>query len=277
MKITVLVDNYTYIDRYYYGEPGLSFYIENDRDNILFDLGYSDIYLKNMSLMGIDKEKVNKILFSHGHNDHIGGLKHWHQSTPDKIVDIITHPHTFKKRLDEVEEYGTDLSEGEIMSRFNVIYKTIPYQFSDRLFYLGEIPEINDFEVRENMGTIYLDEESCEINNIRNEIDLTLDDSALVYDGVNGLTIITGCSHSGICNIIEYAKQITNKNTVNTIIGGLHLFKANEQLRNTIRYLKDNSVRTIYPCHCTSLNVKVELSKHFIVEEVGVGLNLSFD
>jgi len=34
MKLTVLVDNNTYIDRYFLGEPGLSFFIE-DEDRLL--------------------------------------------------------------------------------------------------------------------------------------------------------------------------------------------------------------------------------------------------
>ncbi len=30
MKLTVLVDNNTFIDRYFYGEPGVSYYIMKD-------------------------------------------------------------------------------------------------------------------------------------------------------------------------------------------------------------------------------------------------------
>ena len=47
MKLYVLVDNNTIIDSYYKGEPALSFYIEDDDCKILFDTGYSDIFLKN--------------------------------------------------------------------------------------------------------------------------------------------------------------------------------------------------------------------------------------
>jgi len=44
MKLTVLVDNNTYIDRYFLGEPALSFFIEDEKKRILFDCGYSNIF-----------------------------------------------------------------------------------------------------------------------------------------------------------------------------------------------------------------------------------------
>ena len=53
MKLTVLVDNNTYIDRYFLGEPGLSFFIEDEGKSILFDCGYSNIFFENARKMGI--------------------------------------------------------------------------------------------------------------------------------------------------------------------------------------------------------------------------------
>ena len=47
MKLTVLVDNNTFIDEYYLGEPAVSYYIEDQDIKILFDTGYSDIFIKN--------------------------------------------------------------------------------------------------------------------------------------------------------------------------------------------------------------------------------------
>ena len=47
MKLRVLVDNNTYIDRYYLGEPAVSYYIECDGIRLLFDAGYSDVFLES--------------------------------------------------------------------------------------------------------------------------------------------------------------------------------------------------------------------------------------
>ena len=51
MEITVLVDNNTLIDNYLQGEPALSFLIKGDNCKILFDTGYSDLFLKNAKLL----------------------------------------------------------------------------------------------------------------------------------------------------------------------------------------------------------------------------------
>ena len=74
------------------------------------------------------------------------------------------------------------------------------------------------------------------------------EDSAIVYKGNEGLFIITGCSHSGICNIIEYAKKICNENRILGIIGGFHLFECNKRIEKTVEYLKENSIELLYPC-----------------------------
>ena len=42
MKLKVLVDNNTYIDHYYYGEPAVSYYIEDDE----FTVGYLEYFRK---------------------------------------------------------------------------------------------------------------------------------------------------------------------------------------------------------------------------------------
>ena len=54
MKLKVLVDNNTYIDRYYLGEPAVSYYIEDGNTRLLFDTGYSDAFVSNAEKMGMD-------------------------------------------------------------------------------------------------------------------------------------------------------------------------------------------------------------------------------
>ena len=53
MDLKVLVDNNTLIDRYFLAEPGLSFYINDKGHEVLFDLGYSDIFIQNADLQSL--------------------------------------------------------------------------------------------------------------------------------------------------------------------------------------------------------------------------------
>ncbi|MDO5844607.1 MAG: MBL fold metallo-hydrolase, partial [Methanocorpusculum sp.] len=93
MQLTVIVDNYTFIYKYFYGEPGLSFYIEDDGDKILFDCGYSDLFKSNAEKIGIDLSELTKVVFSHGHDDHTGGLCELVKIIKDD-TEIIAHTDT---------------------------------------------------------------------------------------------------------------------------------------------------------------------------------------
>ena len=84
MKLTVLVDNNTLIDRYFLAEPGVAYYIEIGATKILFDTGYSDIFLKNASRMGIDLLDIDILVLSHAHLDHTWGLQHLIQAFAER-------------------------------------------------------------------------------------------------------------------------------------------------------------------------------------------------
>jgi len=110
------------------------------------------------------------------------------------------------------------------------------------------------------------------------EDDYVIDDSALVYTSPEGLVIVTGCSHAGICNIIEYAKGVCGDDRVVDIIGGFHLLAPSfEQLQGTLEYMKELQPGTVHAAHCTDLNSKMALSQVVDMREVGVGLRLVFE
>lgn len=267
MKLKVLVDNNTFIDDYYLGEPAVSYYIEDEDTKILFDAGYSDVFLKNSEKMNIDLNKLDKIIISHGHDDHTGGLKYLFDNVKNDSIEVIAHPKALDYKIKDNNYIGTSMKKEELekVSKLNLIDK--PLQISEKIIYLGEIPQINDFETRKPIGKSKCNEELVD--------DVLKDDTAIVYKSEKGLFIITGCSHSGICNIIEYAKQICNENKIYGVIGGFHLFENDERLEKTIEYLKNNNIELLYPCHCVSLKSKIEMGKKMKIHECGVGLEIN--
>jgi len=74
MELKVLVDNNTIIDRYFLAEPAVSYLITEGEVKILFDVGYSDIFIQNAKKMNELLMDIDYIVISHGHNDHTGGL-----------------------------------------------------------------------------------------------------------------------------------------------------------------------------------------------------------
>lgn len=261
MIITVLVDNNTYIDKYCFGEPGLSFYIEEGNKKILFDTGYSDIYLKNAKTFNIDLNNLDYIVLSHGHNDHTGGLKYINQINTSN-TSLLAHPNVFVERKNDGNAIGCPVSLNDLNIK-EYINGTSYYQLTENLYYLGEIKRTNDFE-KKTIGTL-----------ANGKDDSVVDDTALVYKGKNGLFIITACSHSGICNIIEYAKQITHENKIDGIMGGFHLLNDDAQLEETIKFFEKENINNLYPCHCVSLYAKTRMMRVSNVHEVGVGLTIN--
>lgn len=268
MKLKVLVDNNTYIDQYYYGEPAVSYYIEDEDTKLLLDVGYSDLFIKNSKAFGIDLENVTTIAISHGHDDHTRGLRYYFEGNFGDNVSIIAHPDAFKQKVAGNLKICSPILEDELKEKNNLILSKEPIKISKNITFLGEIPKMNDFEKRKPIGK--------QMNDKVLEDDFVFDDTALVYKSDNGIYIIAGCSHSGICNIIEYAKKVCEDIRVLGVIGGFHLFEVDEQVKNTIEYLKSNNIKELYPCHCVSFVVKAEIHKYLPVKEVGVGLEINW-
>ena len=276
MKLTVLVDNNTYIDRYFLGEPALSFFIENEGKRILFDCGYSNIFFDNARKMGINLHFLDYLALSHCHLDHTWGIETLIREYTEAQLEkqdfqkplLVAHPKIFVSTFVEgVGEIGTLLSENKIHPHFSLQLSKNPVALTENLIFLGEIPRVFPFESMPPIGR-----KAGESHD-----DFLPDDTALAYKTARGLVIITGCSHAGICNITEYAKKVCNDNHVVAIIGGLHLLNPpKEQLAGTIEYIKSLNLTALYACHCTDFNSKCELAKVAPVKEVGVGLGVEF-
>lgn len=276
MKLTVLVDNATLIDRYFLAEPGLALLIEDGGRKILFDCGYSDIFLGNAAKMGLTLHGLDHVVLSHGHLDHTWGLEplirrlseERLEGRPRRRPELTAHPAAFASvGLDDIPEIGPLLEPGKLSRHFDLHLTATPRALGERLLFLGEIPRRHDFEISEGIGA----------KEGESRPDTIPDDSALAWRGDDGLVIITGCSHAGICNIVDHAVALTGESRIQDIIGGLHLLSPTaERLRGTVDYLRGLAPLRLSPCHCTDLASKIALARAAPLREVGVGLAVSY-
>ncbi|MBE9467310.1 MAG: MBL fold metallo-hydrolase [Bacteroidetes bacterium] len=253
MNLTVLNDNAP--GGIFSSEHGLSYIIEDD-EKILFDVGPSDVFIRNAKKANIDLNEIKTIALSHGHYDHGNGLMNLKNKT------LICHPESFIKRYsrNNTKYIGLPINIEQAGKQFNLITTTKPYNISKNIIFLGEIPRENDFEAK-----------TTTFNKEDGSPDFVIDDSALAIKSEKGLIIVTGCSHAGICNIINYAIKVTGNNKVYAVIGGFHLKKDDEVTMKVINFIKKLNIERIYPSHCTELPALSKFYEHFKIKQVRSG------
>lgn len=241
MKISILCENSS-SDIGFLAEWGFSVLIETGNNRILFDTGYSDVYKLNAKKLGINLDKIDFIVLSHYHNDHSGGLKFYNFKPRKKL---IIHPQILNKL--------SKFQIKRIRSNFEVISSENPLEFSKGIYYLGEIPRRNNFE----KGMYIKDPMS--------------DDSAIAIKSKNGTIVISGCSHSGICNICEYAKEVTGQK-IYAVLGGFHLFKNDRKaVEGTVNYFKNEKFKFLFPMHCIDLPTLAQIYGNFQCKKLSSG------
>lgn len=253
LKITVLSENVA--GKWCRAEHGLSFLVEADR-KILFDTGSSVLINFNAQILGINLSEIDTIVLSHGHDDHTGGLMHFAGQR------LICHPDTFIERLRKSNStpLGIKWSEKEIRSKFKVLTSRDPVKLSEQIYFLGEIPRTTDFESR---TTAFKKSDGTD--------DFVLDDSGLAVKTNKGLVVISGCAHSGICNMILHAQKVTGTEKIQAVIGGLHLQNDDKTTRKTIDWLKSMEVDQVIPSHCTGFVAQAAIHQTYSFIQVKTG------
>lgn len=236
IKITILCENETSkrAARFCRSEWGFSAYVETEQVKILFDTGHTDLYKHNANALGIDLNQSDFVVLSHHHWDHTSGMLS-HEFKEKK--KLILHPDVLNKVSEE---------KAYIFNRdFEVIATEPSLEFASGIFFLGEIPRKMSFEQGEHKG------------------DSMLDDSAIAIKTEKGLIVLTGCSHAGICNICEHAKELTGQDLY-AVVGGFHLTKKNQAtVRKTIEYFKTENIEHICPMHCVDFPTMVSFHDEF--------------
>ena len=247
MKIITLIENLVYKPGLL-AEHGLSHLIDTGQKKILFDTGQSSAFLMNTKALDIDIKDIDKVVISHGHFDHTGGLFDL-LSVNKKAIVYVKKEIFLEKFKNEQDFIGTRKDLNKFQNR--ILFVNDITELDKDIYLMPDIPIIDhvdtnftNFNIREDTGFIQ---------------DEFLDELFLVINKNNKLSILSSCSHRGISNITRAAINHFNRK-VHLIQGGFHLKEsATDQYKAVSTYFKQINPEYIGACHCTGIENYLKL------------------
>lgn len=252
-KITILCENRAGLTEGIIGEHGFCALVEKNGEKLILDTGQGLSLIHNAHTLGIRLDNLSKIVLSHGHYDHTGGLEKL--PVQENRVDIIAHPDLFNPKYslkkgshgDKYKFIGMKQTREALESRLNArfVFLTRFTPLTDQIFYSGEIPRITDFEALDSRLLVKHPEGY--------RTDHMQDDASLLIETLSGPVILTGCAHAGIVNVMEHFSHHTGHKTFYAVIGGTHLGFLNslDQLEKTMDAFDRFQVQRLALSHCT--------------------------
>ena len=219
---------------------------------VLFDAGVTpDGVIGNLDRLAVRPDTFEAIVLSHGHFDHVMGLQGLARRGGARRLPVLLHPDFWTRRRlagpDRAFELPTPSRSAIEGAGFTVIEdRQASFLLDGMLLVTGEVDRTTDFET--GMPPAHQAFRDGEWAPDR----LVHDDQAIVvHVRDKGLVVLTGCGHSGIVNIVRYAKRLTGVDHVYAILGGLHL-REGEIIPRTVAALAEEAPDVVVPAHCTS-------------------------
>ena len=268
--ITVLYDAFG-SDSALHKDWGYAAFIEYAGKRILFDTGNNpDILAQNAKAKQIDLSKLDFVVMSHRHGDHMGGLAYLLSVNPN--VKIYAPKESFGV-------YG-----GDLPSSFYRKDASLP---AEQRYYGGVPPEVLRFGSAWPGGHFQLVDKNTEIAPGIHLIALVSDkpgtlelrELSLAINTPDGMALVVGCSHPGIDKIVEAAAAINPR--IHFIGGGFHLVVSSDaEIARIVTALHDMfKVEYVAPGHCTGEPAFAALKKafadHYLYAGLGTTLTLN--
>lgn len=248
-KITSVYDEGAVEETSLIGAEGFSILIEADGQKILFDTGKRGRYLThNMMCLDIEADDIDKVVISHGHSDHVGGLD-----------DLI-------KERESVLEIFAPASAMGTKKLFGASGVYVPEEFSDK----AKIITIEDWtELSEHVHI----SPPTDTGDGKTE-------SFILLSARKGPVVISACSHCGVDRIMDMVKEKTGSYP-RAYIGGVHIGKKDKAKAAEIAsFFTNRNCTERYLNHCTGVNGIMYLRTELGLKEVNdfyVGESVDFE
>ena len=265
MLLYALIENRNNNNRNLYAEPGLSLYCEINGKKVLIDAGLSDKFIKNAEKMNRDINDIDICIITHGHLDHSGGLY--------RLLSINKKVKVYMKTTAAQEHY-TKLFH--IVNQIGIPKKVFD-DYKDRICFVDETMQI--------VSGLYVITEINKLSQfpvftkhmkVKKEGRYIQDDLShelfLVIEKKDSISVISGCSHHGIINILDTAKNLFGKRIL-SVVGGFHLDtikmsglrtrrEPKKKIRDIVDYIRKNDIKKVYTCHCTGMKAYLYMKEY---------------
>ena len=274
-KITCVVENTVQRSSPFWGEHGLSFFIEVDRAGVFFDTGHSEpLLLHNLGWLGKSAREAAALILSHAHTDHTGGMVAVLSQNPG--LPLYASPDIFQPRFarreDRYELIGLRLTRRELSQMADLRLSDEPVEVLPGLWTTGEIKDRPEREGGSERLVIPQGDGW--------RPDPYRDDMSMVMETSQGLVVICGCCHAGLLNTLAHVRRRFER-PVSAILGGTHLASADTAyLRHIAAILRDTyGSPRLYLNHCTGEQAYAVMAHMFedLVKPCPVGTSLTFD
>jgi len=161
------------------------------------------------------------------------------------VNTLIFNMRKFKvdiKKIDKIflsHEHGDHIGGLRILDYLGKVKLFIPKSFSSH--FKKKLSAYTNVEIKEVSKT----EEICNGIFTTGELGSFIKEQSLLIKTRNGITVVTGCSHPGLDEILEVASKLGR---IYCLVGGFHNFSKLELLRE---------IKMIVPCHCTRCKKRI--------------------
>jgi len=243
---------------------GYAAVIDYGGKRILFDTGNNpDILARNAKAKSVDLSRLDFVVMSHRHGDHMGGIAYLLSVNPK--VTIYAPKEGFGV-------YGADLP--------STFYRKDTSLPPEQRYYDGAPPAVMRFGAAWPGANFQLIDKNTEIVPGVHLISLVSDkpgtlelrELSLAINSPDGAVIVVGCSHPGIDKIVETATAINPR--IHFVAGGFHLVVSNDaDIEKIVTALRDRfKVAYVAPGHCTGEPTFTALKKAFTDRYLYAGL-----
>ena len=261
MRLTCIIDNCAGRGSTLWGEHGLSFMIETEAGNVLWDTGQSGTVLRhNFREIGVHADRLVAVALSHAHLDHTGGLSALLKMCPG--LPVYAHPEIFRERYSrrrgDLRAIGIAGQQRELEARTTFHLADAPEEIVPGVWTTGGIHQRPHPQGASPHHAMRQDSDIVP--------DGYFDDMSLALRVKGGIVLLCGCCHAGLRNTLAAVRAHHDEGLV-AIVGGTHLVEATQgELDALVSTMRAEGLPLLHLNHCTGeralLSLAGDLGQH---------------